>query len=741
MATPGGLVGKQELIDAQLDTAHLGRVVNSKDASGAPINTSTNRTGGVNKTLDALEAEYQGEIDSLESRSDAAIADAEAEFDASITAKESEADAAIDEYRLLNKGPYTPGITLESKFEFITYSGESYFALNPPYTTTATLPDNDTVNLGVKPYLTEQNGDSRYSASFKQDVFGSAIENMLTGRINGSSVVTHTVGNTYTVGYDAYQVISVTSPMGVENFKALSAREVHQVNMGVFYAKMQKDDASETITIACRGDSLSYGEDTTVDPQPADPTTTPSGRVHTKTRASTPYPEALQTYLQPLFSNTINVINQGYSGDTTKAGYEDWDTDVNSDLTVIMYGTNDAAEGFSSYQPIEDFIKYYRLIIQREIIVRRAAVVLITPPQQKQINNNVRLLDAYRMAVYQLANEFGCPVIDGIEVFKNVDSTLFSDLVHYRTLGYQWLASAVQARILSKTENFTRVYSGSNMTVRFAEEGVKANWSNWGVQTAKVSQVTPPLTSFSGGYVVETSSYFEKICFSFYCEQDDIIAMPNIEIGNATVAVQLNNGIWQPQYTFDGRVQSTGDLTAKPDALYEYSALNEVVSINRNATYEVSKANRLHIATRGWKTLTLYIKSNGSTGSPRLTVGGVNFESYETVEMWDRHFYGVFGQQKPLGNVTPRYVGQFYTDTTPPTASNPTTQVVWLATGLTSANWKVISDIGISQSLLPTGNVAPYALGQMYLYSTSVQFKWYKASGLTVSDWVQISNN
>ena len=55
MSTPGGLVDKQELIDAQLDTAHLGRVVNSKDASGAPISTSTNRTGGVNKTLDALE--------------------------------------------------------------------------------------------------------------------------------------------------------------------------------------------------------------------------------------------------------------------------------------------------------------------------------------------------------------------------------------------------------------------------------------------------------------------------------------------------------------------------------------------------------------------------------------------------------------------------------------------------------------------------------------------------------------
>lgn len=54
MPTPSGLVTRQELIDAQLDTAHLGRVVNSKDAAGNPISQSTNRTGGVNATLDAL---------------------------------------------------------------------------------------------------------------------------------------------------------------------------------------------------------------------------------------------------------------------------------------------------------------------------------------------------------------------------------------------------------------------------------------------------------------------------------------------------------------------------------------------------------------------------------------------------------------------------------------------------------------------------------------------------------------
>ncbi len=104
---------------------HLGEVVTGKvdgSPSGSDIDTSTlPYTGQVRKTLPALESEYEQ----------------------SIARKEMEADAAIDEYRLLNKGPYASGIALESKFEFITYNGESYFATNPPYTTTATTPDAD----------------------------------------------------------------------------------------------------------------------------------------------------------------------------------------------------------------------------------------------------------------------------------------------------------------------------------------------------------------------------------------------------------------------------------------------------------------------------------------------------------------------------------------------------------------------------------------------------------------------
>lgn len=62
MPTPSGFPTSQDLINAQKDVEHLGRVVNSEDAQGNPIASSTNRTGGTNKTLDALQTEYQSAI-------------------------------------------------------------------------------------------------------------------------------------------------------------------------------------------------------------------------------------------------------------------------------------------------------------------------------------------------------------------------------------------------------------------------------------------------------------------------------------------------------------------------------------------------------------------------------------------------------------------------------------------------------------------------------------------------------
>jgi len=130
MPTPSGLPTKEDLQDCTLDVAHMGRVVNSKDASGAPITTSTNRTGGVNKTLDALEAEYTEARQASESQFDAFLTDAEQNVD--------ELYQKLGIIELGNYGDLT-GFTVTKVNEAFSYNFQSWVIKDEsllPYTLT-----------------------------------------------------------------------------------------------------------------------------------------------------------------------------------------------------------------------------------------------------------------------------------------------------------------------------------------------------------------------------------------------------------------------------------------------------------------------------------------------------------------------------------------------------------------------------------------------------------------------------
>lgn len=459
---------------------------------------------------------------------------------------------------------------------------------------------------------------------------------------------------------------------------------LQRLNLSKYAEKVARD--SDAITIVCRGDSLTYGEDTTVAPTPPDTTPTASGRVHNKTRAATTYPQALQGYLQQAFSSSINVINQGYSGDNTKLGWGDWDVNVNSDLTIIMYGTNDAAQGFSPYQSISDYIFYYKKIIAREL-VKGAAVILITPPPQKQYGANVRLLDAYREAVFNIGEQYGIPVLDGVEVFYGIDSTRFSDNVHFREEGYKYLAAKVFAFLLSKFNNPTKVKSGTNINVRTFETSMKLKNGAWGTQLNKPSMVSPPLASYTGGYVVETSQYGNKVFICFYADEDDLIFTPSIIVANSTLSIELDFGLPQSQYSLDDRVVEiiNSDITSKPSATLNLNVKDNTLSIDRNSSYDTQKSARIHIASRGWHVISMYINSNQSSGSPLLTIAGMSFLNYETQKLWDDRFFVRKQAQNPINNVVPRYIGEEYLDTT-------AGQFEWYkSTGLAAENWKKIT--------------------------------------------------
>lgn len=473
--------------------------------------------------------------------------------------------------------------------------------------------------------------------------------------------------------------------IGTQKIPGKQLHAIQRLNLSKYAEKVARD--SDAITIVCRGDSLTYGEDTTVAPTPPDTTPTASGRVHNKTRAATTYPQALQGYLQQAFSSSINVINQGYSGDNTKLGWGDWDVNVNSDLTIIMYGTNDAAQGFSPYQSISDYIFYYKKIIAREL-VKGAAVILITPPPQKQYSKNVRLLDAYREAVFNIGEQYGIPVLDGVEVFYGIDSTRFSDNVHFREEGYKYLAAKVFAFLLSKFNNPTKVKSGTNINVRTFETSMKLKDEAWGTQLNKPSMLSPPLASYTGGYVVETSRYGNKVFICFYADEDDLIFTPSIIVKNSTLSIDLDFGLPQSQYSLDDRVTKiiNSDITSKPSAALNLNVKDNTLSINRNSSYDTQKSARIHIASRGWHVISMYINSNESSGSPFLTIAGMSFLNYETQNLWDDRFFVRKQAQNPINNVVPRYIGEEYLDTT-------TGQFEWYkATGTKAYSWKKITN-------------------------------------------------
>lgn len=110
MPTPSGFPTSQDLINAQKDVEHLGRVVNSEDAQGNPITSSTNRTGGTNKTLDALQAEYQ---------------------------------SAIQAAGGVPLGTWAAGVTINAYNEYLVYNGVPYkpaASTSLPYTTQGSDP-------------------------------------------------------------------------------------------------------------------------------------------------------------------------------------------------------------------------------------------------------------------------------------------------------------------------------------------------------------------------------------------------------------------------------------------------------------------------------------------------------------------------------------------------------------------------------------------------------------------------
>lgn len=84
-------------------------------------------------------------------------------------------------------------------------------------------------------------------------------------------------------------------------------------------------------------------------------------------------------------------------------------------------------------------------------------------------------------------------------------------------------------------------------------------------------------------------------------------------------------------------------------------------------------------------------------------------------------------------NKTPRFLGELYIDT------NTTPNTVWSACGITSADWRVITDTFRSGPGNPSSSVTPRYIGEEYLDTSASPKEWYKAVGIAAADWVALN--
>ena len=428
-------------------------------------------------------------------------------------------------------------------------------------------------------------------------------------------------------------------------------RTLQNINLGTFYKKLRQEGSA--VEIACFGDSLTYGHDTaSTDKRPADTTLTDAGQRHGTTRASTTYPEALEVFMNQLYTN-VTVVNKGYSGDHIKLNMERYFKKHNANLSIAMFGTNDSR---ASYVPeeirgnLEAYIKWYEQLIIREVLWGKA-IVLIKPPKLK--GGGDFAVEVFGNTLDLLGQRFGVPVLDG-EAFTLGHLNIYSDGAHFNGEGYKIFASRVASAI--HCENMTspvHVFSGTKLLSRRTIDGFSFKD---GYGSNSTGAYTPAEDSSGGG--VCNAKPNGSVSYSFYNNVEDLLVIPNYYVASGVVKivldyeVQAGENYLDPavdmQPTAQDRLANSIELTIPTGKV-----CNKEVAIKQDIPL-------LRIPHKGWHTITIINKSNDN-----LVWNGLEFIGFDEYKV-------LKNLVKSSKNKVPAL--EYYTHTKYP-ADTPTTEI------------------------------------------------------------------
>lgn len=256
------------------------------------------------------------------------------------------------------------------------------------------------------------------------------------------------------VGYDQSEIYSDGTVGG--NLKKVNTDVSHLKSLlpesvRTLATALKKANDGSSISIACYGDSLTYGQDT------SSTGGQPPINGATQGRSPNPYPDSLSTSLSTIGITNI-VINRGYPGDTSADGLTRWASASATDVAILMYGTNDAMNfGGTGLVGVDDFRKNMSEMIEREIS-KGAAVILMSPPNVSDPVSNAKIAP-YRAQVKYLANAYAVDFIDSAEQISTI-TRFTTDNVHLTTFAYNELGWHLASLFARRDGNIAKVCAG-----------------------------------------------------------------------------------------------------------------------------------------------------------------------------------------------------------------------------------------------------------------------------------------
>ncbi|MBU9401630.1 hypothetical protein KTE13_17990 [Burkholderia multivorans] len=251
---------------------------------------------------------------------------------------------------------------------------------------------------------------------------------------------------------------------------------------------LDKLRAGSAVSIACYGDSITYGQDTTA-------SGVPGSQINgaTQTRSTQQFPENMGQALQLAgYGTNPTVINRGFPGDSTVQGLSRWAGASATDVSFIMYGHNDANNyGGNGVVSLAKYRVNLALLVDREI-AKGAVVVVLGPPNVQDDNAN-ETIRPYATAAKEVARMYGVEFVDCAEVLQTI-TAYHTDGIHLTSFAYAELGWALSGLFMKRNGDMQRITGGEifypDDALGHCPAGNVINWTG-GKGNNRLIQLTP----------------------------------------------------------------------------------------------------------------------------------------------------------------------------------------------------------------------------------------------------------